>query len=864
MTLTRLKKLLFGNLRRQLMVGMALTMVLMMSFFVWDVIRYQKAMALEQHTLQARALAGSIAASSAVWVVSRDFSGLEEIIRGLSEYPNLRYVMVLDTSGQVLAHSQTTRRGQYVSDFPEVADIRVQQKENYLVDVSSPVMMNDRLIGWVRLGLAGNQLEIWLARMTFSGFVSTLVALVLSLVFAMVASRSLTRRLYVIGKVAHDIQAGRAGLRAEISGSDETAQLAQQFNNMLDTLAQRDQALKDSEAFKKSILDSVAAEVAVLDNKGMIVAVNAHWQHFALENGDEPGQPAHLTGLGSNYLQVCADSMGAGSEGASEAHEGIAAVMEGRLERFSLEYPCHSPQQQRWFTMVAVPLGNAAQNGVAITHTDITLVKRVQLEEEFRSQILEMMTGTVVLLDVLESIVCGVEQFNPSMRCSILLLTDDGQHLGKGVAPSLPDFYNAAIMDAGIQIGMGVGSCGTAAFTGERVIVEDIATHPYWSDYKTLAAQAGLVACWSQPIMSSAGQVSGTFAIYYRESTAPTPQHIVTIEKFAILAGIVIDHKQTQAALKASEDKFRTLFETVPHGVVFQSVDGHITSANPAAQRILGLTMDQLQDQPPTNSDWKIIREDGSLIPGEQHPIKLALKTGQPVKDVMMGVQVPGRDLVWLMVSATPLFRDGLLTQAYAIFEDVTERHQMQLQVQQLAFNDALTQLPNRRLLTDRLHHALTASKRSLCYGALMFLDLDNFKPLNDKCGHDAGDLLLVEVARRLKNCVREVDTVARFGGDEFVVMLVNLDTDKTTSQLQATGVAEKIRIALAEPYEVQTKTGGGGTRPVIHHCTASIGVTLFIHSEDTQDAILHRADAAMYMAKDAGRNTVWFDHKET
>ncbi|TXT39828.1 MAG: diguanylate cyclase/phosphodiesterase with PAS/PAC and GAF sensor(s) [Comamonadaceae bacterium] len=441
-------------------------------------------------------------------------------------------------------------------------------------------------------------------------------------------------------------------------------------------------------------------------------------------------------------------------------------------------------------------------------------------------------------------------------------MTEDGQHLGQGVAPSLPDFYNAAIIDAGIEIGMGVGSCGTAAFTGERVIVEDISSHPYWADYKTLAAQAGLAACWSQPIVSSAGQILGTFAIYYRQTTAPTPQDIATIEKLASLAGIVIDYKQTQAALKASEDKFRTLFETTSHGVVFLDVDGHITSANPAAQRIWGLTMAQLQDQVSLDSGWNSIREDGSSISAEQHPIMLALKSGQPVKDVMLGVQVPERGLVWLMVSATPMFQDGQLTKAYAILEDVTERHQMQLQVQQLAFNDALTQLPNRRLLADRLQHALTASKRSSSYGALMFLDLDNFKPLNDTCGHDAGDLLLVEVARRLKSCVREVDTVARFGGDEFVVMLVNLDTDRAKSQEQALSVAEKIRISLAEPYEIQAKTAGDATRLVTHHCTASMGVTLFIHGEGEQAAILQRADAAMYQAKDAGRNTIWFDGK--
>jgi len=451
----------------------------------------------------------------------------------------------------------------------------------------------------------------------------------------------------------------------------------------------------------------------------------------------------------------------------------------------------------------------------------------------------------------------GVEQLHPAMLCSILLLDNEGQHLGQGVAPSLPDFYNAAV--EGLQIGMGVGSCGTAAFSAKRVIVEDIATHPYWANFKTLAAQAGLAACWSQPIVSSKGKVLGTFAIYHRQVNTPTAQDIVVIEKAARLAAIAIEKKQTQAALIVSENTFRTLYETALHGVVYQDASGRITSANPAAQRILGLTLDQLQGRTSMDPRWRAVHEDGSPMTGDQHPAMLALKSGQPVKDVQMGVQLPDGAYVWVSISATPLFKDGRITQVYSIFEDVTERHRMQQQVRQLAFNDELTKLPNRRLLTDRLSQTLTASKRNACYGALMFLDLDNFKPLNDSQGHDVGDLLLIEVAKRLKNCVREEDTVARFGGDEFVVMLVDLDADQEQSRVQAHNVAEKIRLSLAEPYVLACRQAGGATITIHHHCTASIGVTLFIHHEGTQVEFLHRADTAMYQAKEAGRNTVRF-----
>jgi len=170
-----------------------------------------------------------------------------------------------------------------------------------------------------------------------------------------------------------------------------------------------------------------------------------------------------------------------------------------------------------------------------------------------------------------------------------------------------------------------------------------------------------------------------------------------------------------------------------------------------------------------------------------------------------------------------------------------------------------LTGLPNRRLLIDRMTQAMSASRRSGRYGALMFLDLDNFKPLNDAHGHIAGDLLLAEVANRLKDCVREVDTVARVGGDEFVVILTELDADEAISRAQALKVAEKIRASLSKPYFVKLGDAESSSMTVTHHCSASVGVTLFADQKTNQDDLMKRADKAMYQAKVAGRNRVRF-----
>jgi diguanylate cyclase (GGDEF)-like protein/PAS domain S-box-containing protein len=218
------------------------------------------------------------------------------------------------------------------------------------------------------------------------------------------------------------------------------------------------------------------------------------------------------------------------------------------------------------------------------------------------------------------------------------------------------------------------------------------------------------------------------------------------------------------------------------------------------------------------------------------------------------GERYPG----WLMVTAV---KDaaGAVTNYVAALTDITLRKQAEEEIRNLAFHDTLTQLPNRRLLNDRLRQTLAANRRSGHCGALMFLDLDNFKPLNDAHGHEVGDLLLVEVARRLKDCVRETDTVARFGGDEFVVMLCELNTDLAQARSRAQKIAEGIRTALAAPYALRVQREGQPETTVEHHGTVSIGVHLFSTLEASPDDLIKWADVAMYKAKEGGRNTVRF-----
>ncbi|MBI3221937.1 MAG: diguanylate cyclase [Nitrosomonadales bacterium] len=185
-------------------------------------------------------------------------------------------------------------------------------------------------------------------------------------------------------------------------------------------------------------------------------------------------------------------------------------------------------------------------------------------------------------------------------------------------------------------------------------------------------------------------------------------------------------------------------------------------------------------------------------------------------------------------------------------------------QLRNMAFYDTLTLLPNRRLLNDRLAQALSNSRRSGHYGAVMFIDLDNFKPLNDQFGHAVGDLLLIEAAHRISSCLRETDTVARFGGDEFVVMLSELNADHALSFDQAFTVAEKIRTTLAKTYHLIHQPQGQPEARIEHHCTSSIGIVLFQSHDTNPEHVLSMADMAMYQAKESGRNLIRFHPKDT
>lgn len=323
------------------------------------------------------------------------------------------------------------------------------------------------------------------------------------------------------------------------------------------------------------------------------------------------------------------------------------------------------------------------------------------------------------------------------------------------------------------------------------------------------------------------------------------------------ITGIIRDiteRKQAEEMLRQSNEKYRRMFEDAAIGV-FRSIDDRFTDVNPALARMLGYD----SPQEVISSIVSISKQIYVDPPKRTDIVAAALAKGEAIIAENRYRRKDGAIWFGNIILRSVTDAQGQPQYLEGFVEDITKRKQMEEQIWLLAFHDTLTKLPNRRLLNDRLNQTMAANKRSGCHGAMMFLDLDNFKVLNDTHGHEAGDLLLIEAAERLISCVREVDTVARFGGDEFVVMISELDADISTAQ--AGIIAEKIRAILAKPYVLQIRHEGEAETTIEHQCTASIGVTLFGKNGASADDILKWADRAMYQAKEAGCNLIrYFD----
>lgn len=369
-------------------------------------------------------------------------------------------------------------------------------------------------------------------------------------------------------------------------------------------------------------------------------------------------------------------------------------------------------EQPVWISAVVNPILDPTGkliNAVCVM-TDITNTK---VHEVLQYRVLNAMARDSSLGEQMNLLCEEVERVAPEVIASVLRVDEQGR-LHTLAAPSLPEAYSRAI--EGIQIGPLVGSCGSAAYTGQSVVSDDIATDPHWADYKELALSHGLHACWSTPIKSADGKVIGTFGFYYRQPRQPSAFHHLLVDAGLHLCALAIEREASRA------------------------------------------------------------------------------------------------------------------------------------RIHQLAFYDSLTGLPNRSLLLVQAGQAIAAAERNRTTVAVMFIDLDRFKQVNDSLGHQAGDELLRTVATRLQSQARRSDIVGRLSGDEFVVVLTQYDTGHLGE------VVKRIQERLAMPCHIN----GTPLNP-----SASIGVAIFPDNGHDIETLLHRADIAMYQAKAVNRGRFSFFSEE-
>ncbi|MDX6540971.1 MAG: hypothetical protein QOI71_2581, partial [Gaiellales bacterium] len=485
---------------------------------------------------------------------------------------------------------------------------------------------------------------------------------------------------------------------------------------------------------------------------------------------------------------------------------------------------------------------------------DITERKHAHALAAGQAELLGFVAGGAALPRVLDHLARFVEEHGDDVLASILLLDRDGVHLRHGAAPSLPDAYCTAI--DGIRIGPGVGSCGTAAYRGEPVCVSDIATDPLWADFHEPASGAGLRACWSTPIFATDGALLATFALYYRTPREPGVLDRRLVEVATHVAGIAIERARSEEAAEESEERYRDLFENANEPIASVTMAERITEVNRAFERVLGYSREEL-----IGTELSAYLTPASLQTSQEATAHKLSGEASGATFEQEFISKRGESVI-LEVSSRVIEKNGRPVGVQGICRDVTARKRAECELRRLsdlnrhqALHDDLTGLPNRLHFGQSVERAIRAAEQDASQLAVLLMDLDRFKEINDTLGHRYGDLLLMELARRLGSVIRRGDTVARLGGDEFGILVCGLGD----CQADLDCALARILPALDQLFPVDG---------VPLHVEASIGIACYPAHGNDVDTLLKRADVAMYAAKETGATHTLYaaelDHHDT
>ncbi|CAG0939452.1 putative signaling protein [Gallionellaceae bacterium] len=501
----------------------------------------------------------------------------------------------------------------------------------------------------------------------------------------------------------------------------------------------------------------------------------------------------------------------------------------GEIEMLTM----HGERKQLLLQWNMVPDNFDALKNVVVSLIDITERKRNERRDKLYAHVLELISSDAPLKQALCAVASCAEEEYADARCSIMLLDRDALYLTTGAAPSLPDFYNNAINR--IVICREADACSSSGCICKRFVVEDIQSHPDWKQLRAAAIQAGLHSCWSQPILSTTGELAGAMTIYHRTSKTPSSSDINAIEFFARLAGIAIERHNTQQKLHLATMAYQGMGEAV----LVTDMDGFVIAANAAFTKITGYSQEEIVGQ-----STKMLSA-GRYNQFFSKSIRESLLTHGQWRGEISNRHKNGEEYsVWLSINNV-YDEKGKVAKRVASFSDTSKRNPAEKMVAGQTDYDLLAALPNRQQFRDHLDREIKKAHRDGLGVALLAIDLDKFKEVNETLGHNMGDVLLQEAARRIASCVRDRDTVARFGGDEFAVILTAYPDVKRVEQ-----IARSINNKISEPFQFGDE---------VVYISASIGITFYPLDGVDADVLIKNAEQSMYVAKNDGRNRYSF-----
>lgn len=448
-----------------------------------------------------------------------------------------------------------------------------------------------------------------------------------------------------------------------------------------------------------------------------------------------------------------------------------------------------------------------------------------------QTRILEYVLSKKSLPDILSAIIEEFEKYLHLGYCSVYLLDEKTQTLKILTAPSVPLGFQEAVKE--IKVGASVGSCGTAAYRKELVIVPDIQNSPLWLEYKDVAKQHNLAAAWAKPIFGGHDhRLLGVFGIYYPTLKEPEPYIIELLDAYAYIAGIAIENVLNERQLKTSQEQYQLITENMSEFIFIINSKGEMEYISPSHEMVFGFMPPSLKE-----------------LAQHVHPDDLDLfqKTIAQFREDLEQAQCqfrmnkPNGSWVYLEMDLKPFQANKFLS----VCHDITDQKHYENQLKRIAFYDALTGLPNRYFFMEQLKEEILRARENKESFALLYLDCDDFKQINDTLGHDAGDLFLQEFAKRTQETVHIDSTFARMGGDEFILLLPNMENEETVA-----AVAEQILSVLAKPWNINKQE---------FILSVSMGISLFPQDGLTANSLIKHADYSMAFAKKHGKNQFQF-----